>query len=58
MQEISKRVQEIVLKHGGGNFEFSASDQEAKDLWQGRKAALWSVMALKPGAKVWTTDVW
>jgi D-lactate dehydrogenase (cytochrome) len=58
MTEISTRVKDIVRDHGGKNFEFSASDKEAKDLWQGRKAALWGVMALKPGAKVWTTDVW
>ena len=36
---------------------FSKTDKEAHDLWQGRKAALWSVMALKEGSRVWTTDV-
>ena len=58
MTDVTKGVQAITKKHGGGNFEFSKSDQEAEDLWQGRKAALWSVLALKDGARVWTTDVW
>lgn len=58
MVEVSKNVQAITKKHGGKDFEFAKSDQEAAALWEGRKAALWSVMALKEGAKVWTTDVW
>ncbi len=58
MADVSKNVQLVTKKHGGANFEFSKSDQEAEDLWQGRKAALWSVLALKEGSKVWTTDVW
>jgi D-lactate dehydrogenase (cytochrome) len=58
MAEVSKSVQAITKKHGGANFEFSKSDAEATAIWQGRKAALWSVLALKEGAKVWTTDVW
>jgi len=58
MQEVSKSVQAITKSHGGANFEFSKSDAEATALWQGRKAALWSVLALREGAKVWTTDVW
>lgn len=58
MAEVSKNVQKVTKKHGGKNFEFSKSDLEAQQLWQGRKAALWSVLALKDGARVWTTDVW
>lgn len=58
MTEVSKNVQKITAKHGGKNLEFSKTDEEAQALWQGRKAALWSVMALKEGSRVWTTDVW
>lgn len=58
MSEVSKAVQKVVAKHGGKHFEFSKSDKEAQDLWQGRKAALWSVLSLKEDARVWTTDVW
>ena len=58
MSQVAKGVQAVTKKHGGANFEFSRSDKEAADLWQGRKAALWSVLALRENAKVWTTDVW
>jgi len=51
-------VEEIVQKHGGVRFEFAATDEEAADLWQNRKYALMSSMAVVPGARCWTTDVW
>lgn len=58
MAEVSQGVKALVAKHGGKNFEFSASDAEADALWQGRKTALWSVLGLLEDSKVWTTDVW
>jgi D-lactate dehydrogenase (cytochrome) len=58
MAEVTKGVQTIVAKHGGKNLEFAQSDKAAASLWEGRKAALWSVLALKENARVWTTDVW
>ncbi|ODN76548.1 hypothetical protein L202_05210 [Cryptococcus amylolentus CBS 6039] len=57
MAEVATSVKSLVSKHGGANFEFSKSDKEADALWQGRKAALWSVLGLVDGARVWTTDV-
>ncbi|AFR97691.1 D-lactate dehydrogenase (cytochrome) [Cryptococcus neoformans C23] len=57
MAEVSQGVKALVAKHGGKNFEFSASDAEADALWQGRKTALWSVLGLLEDSKVWTTDV-
>ena len=58
MADVSKGVQAVAKKHGGKDFQFSKSDKEAAELWAGRKAALWSVLALREGARVWTTDVW
>lgn len=58
MKEVSKGVAQLAAKHGGKNFEFSKTDDEAAKLWEGRKAALWSVLAMRDGARVWTTDVW
>lgn len=51
-------VEEITKKHGSDRFEFAATDEEAEDLWQNRKYALMSSMAVVPGARCWTTDVW
>ncbi|KIM93898.1 hypothetical protein OIDMADRAFT_46010 [Oidiodendron maius Zn] len=41
------------------SFEFAKSQQEQDDLWSARKAALWSVMALRKDESdhVWTGDV-
>lgn len=58
MADVVKGVEKVTKKHGGVGFEFAKSDKEATDLWAGRKAALWAVMGLKEGCKVWTTDVW
>jgi D-lactate dehydrogenase (cytochrome) len=58
MGEIAETLQAITKKHGGVEFEFAKSDAEAEAAWQGRKAALWSVQALKENGRVWTTDVW
>lgn len=58
MSDVAKSVSTLVAKHGGQDLEFSKTDKEAAALWQGRKAALWSIMGLVPGAKAWTTDVW
>jgi D-lactate dehydrogenase (cytochrome) len=57
MKEIASGVKELAAKHGGHNFEFSKTERQAEDLWAGRKAALWSVLALRENARVWTTDV-
>lgn len=58
MAQVAKGVQAVTKRFGGANFEFSRSQKEATDLWQGRKAALWSVLALRENSRVWTTDVW
>lgn len=54
----SREVKAIVKKHGGSNFKFAATDQEAEDLWQNRKYALMSTISAHPGSRCWTTDVW
>jgi D-lactate dehydrogenase (cytochrome) len=51
-------IRSSVEKHGSSRFEFAATDDEARDLWQNRKYALSSTLAANPGARCWTTDVW
>ncbi|KAI5803365.1 hypothetical protein DFH27DRAFT_481420 [Peziza echinospora] len=66
VRDIIKATTKVTGSPAG--FEFAKTPEEAKDLWEARKEALWSVMALKhqsdtPGTtsndnqKVWTTDV-
>ncbi|KAI0691286.1 FAD-linked oxidase-like protein [Cerioporus squamosus] len=57
LQETADIVKKITQKHGGTGFTLAQSDKEAADLWQDRKNALWSSMALIPGARAWSTDV-
>ncbi|BEI91417.1 uncharacterized protein CcaverHIS019_0402370 [Cutaneotrichosporon cavernicola] len=57
MTETAKGVSVIAAKHGGKDMQFSKSDADAEKLWEGRKAALWSVLALRENGRVWTTDV-
>ena len=51
-------VREITKRHGGFGFTAARDDKEPADLWMDRKNALYSGLALVPGARGWSTDVW
>ncbi|KAF8170891.1 FAD-linked oxidase-like protein [Mycena galopus ATCC 62051] len=57
LAETARVVKDICGKHGGSGFRLAKSDEEAHDIWQDRKNAHHSGMALVPGAKGWATDV-
>ncbi|CZT08399.1 probable D-lactate dehydrogenase (cytochrome) [Rhynchosporium agropyri] len=52
-------VQRLAKSTGSKTFEFAKTEAEQIDLWGARKAALWSVMAMreKDSDHVWTGDV-
>ena len=52
-------VKGIAETHGSTSFVFASSADEREELWSARKAALWSMMALRksPEDRVWITDV-
>ncbi|KAI0736753.1 FAD-linked oxidase-like protein [Fomitopsis betulina] len=50
-------VRGITKEHGGFGFTPARNDKEAADLWMDRKNALYSGLALVPGARGWSTDV-
>ena len=54
----ARSIRNIISRHGGKNFQFAATDDEAASLWEARKYALMSVMAAVEGSRAWTTDVW
>lgn len=56
--EAASDVKRIVEKHGASGWDFGSSDEDAKDLWNARKAGLWSALAGLPKSRAWTTDVW
>ncbi|KXN82036.1 D-lactate dehydrogenase [cytochrome], mitochondrial [Leucoagaricus sp. SymC.cos] len=57
LKETASIVKKIVEKHGGANFSLARSAEEADDMWNDRKNAHHSGLALLPGAKGYPTDV-
>ena len=51
-------VKQVVEKHGGTGFQLAQNDEEAHELWEDRKNAHYSGLALVEGSKGWPTDVW
>lgn len=60
LDDTARIVREIVEKpeYGGSGFTLAASGREAEELWQERKNAHYSGLALVEGARGWATDVW
>jgi D-lactate dehydrogenase (cytochrome) len=53
-----EQVRKISKEHQGGEFEFTADEEEQKALWSARKESLWSMLSLRKGdEEVWSTDV-
>jgi D-lactate dehydrogenase (cytochrome) len=59
VRDTAELVQNISKTQGSTSFVFASSAEERDELWSARKAALWSMLALKklPSDKVWITDV-
>ncbi|KAJ7590917.1 FAD-linked oxidase-like protein [Mycena floridula] len=57
MQETAKVIKRVAEKHGGQGFTLAADQEEADEIWDDRKNALYSGLALVPGSKGWSTDV-
>ena len=59
VRHIADRVGAITKGNGCTGYTFASSGDERDELWAARKAAFWSMLALRsaPTDKVWTTDV-
>src|SRR5262249_14221357 len=50
-------VETLAAERGGHAFQFAARLEDRERLWQARHEALYAALALRPGARAWTTDV-
>ncbi len=55
--EQAARFGEIASEYGGGPFEWATKPEDRTKLWQARHDSYWAVMALRPGAKPFATDI-
>ena len=55
--EDARAVEALALEHGGGQFAWATRLEDRERLWRARHDALYAAMALRPGARAWTTDV-
>ncbi len=57
VREQTELVGAIAAENGGSDFDWSTKPEDRGRLWQARHDAFYASLALKPGAKGWTTDV-
>ncbi|GAC1651176.1 MAG: FAD-linked oxidase C-terminal domain-containing protein [Acidobacteriaceae bacterium] len=50
-------LQSLAAEHGGQSFQWKQTLEDRDELWSARHDAYYATQALKPGAKIWVTDV-
>jgi D-lactate dehydrogenase (cytochrome) len=53
----AETVQGLAAERGGRGFQWATRLEDRERLWQARHDALYAAIALRPGARGWTTDV-
>jgi D-lactate dehydrogenase (cytochrome) len=57
VREQAETVGAIATEYGGSGFKWTGRAEERNKLWQARHDAAYATMALRPGCKIWATDV-
>lgn len=57
VKEQIELVRQIAVEHGGTEFKWAETPEERNHLWHARHNAFYATMALRPGARGWTSDV-
>ena len=55
--EQARAVQDLAAENRGGSFQWAIKTEQRNKLWQARHDAAYAAKALRPGCKVWATDV-
>jgi D-lactate dehydrogenase (cytochrome) len=50
-------VKTLAEAHGGGDFSWAKTEEERRALWHARHNAAYASVALRPGCRMWNTDV-
>ena len=57
LRDQAETVQALAAERGGHAFQWATRLEDRERLWQARHDALYAALALRPGARAWTTDV-
>ncbi len=57
VDEQARIVEALAREHGGRGFEWATRLEDRERLWLARHQAMYAALALRPGARAWTTDV-
>ncbi len=57
VEEQVSQLKEFAREHGGTEFRWAETSEARNKLWQARHNLLYAVMARRPNARVWSTDV-
>jgi len=57
LAEHVRSVEEFAAENGGTGFQWATTTEDRARLWHARHNAFYAAVALRPGGKVWTTDV-
>jgi D-lactate dehydrogenase (cytochrome) len=57
VKEQAEMMGAIAAENGGGGFQWAVKAEDRTRLWQARHDALWAILALRPGAQAFPTDV-
>jgi D-lactate dehydrogenase (cytochrome) len=56
VSEQAQTVQPLAAEHGGSDFAWVTRPEDRSKLWRARHDAYFAALAMRPGAKAWSTD--